>query len=60
MLQHAQHPTQIFGTPQCTDNMVEDMEIETEEECNVPTLKVKFTLNQFYRDNLIDTLRSFN
>lgn len=60
MLHLAQHPTQIFGTSQCSDNMVEDMDIETEEECNVPTLKVKFTLNQFDRDNLIDSLLSFN
>lgn len=42
MLQYAQHPPQFFGTTQCTDSMVDNMEIDRveEEECNVPTLKV--------------------
>jgi hypothetical protein len=39
MLQYAQHPTQFFGSTQCTDDMVDGMEIEEEQECNVPTLK---------------------
>jgi hypothetical protein len=47
MLQYAQHPTQFFGSTQCTDDMVDGMEIEEEEECNVPTLKVNLHKNQF-------------